>query len=256
MNSLPNLIAEVPMLYSVKAGDNVEKSFLKTLTPFCWQRPKDCGPAVATQWDIRVSEYEVSECKVCWIRRKCRMWSVYPNMKCVSEYEDSAEREVSTECEVCIRTWSMIYTGISSECRIWKCISEYEDGAECVPSCEVHVSEYEAISEYEVCIWNWCKVYTIIENRVPKLRRVYSKYKCGVHLKYVRFIICTQEYIVWFLAPMALHRNITSHSMKNLVFHSLLRWKIIVLPILTTPLIRFCLKRLGECTFWTWEWKG
>ena len=50
--------------------------------------------------------------------------------------------------------------------------------------------------------------------------------------------------------------NITSHSMKNLVFHSLLRRKMILLPILTTSSIHFSLGRLGECTFWTWELKG
>ena len=37
----------------------------------------------------------------------------------------------------------------------------------------------------------------------------------------------------------SLTRNITSHSMKNLAFHSLLRWKMIILPILTTSLIHF-----------------
>ena len=56
--------------------------------------------------------------------------------------------------------------------------------------------------------------------------------------------------------PCSLTRNITSHSMKNLAFHSLLRWKIIILPILTTSLIHFSLKGLGGCMFWTWEWKG
>ena len=35
----------------------------------------------------------------------------------------------------------------------------------------------------------------------------------------------------------SLTRNITSHSMENLAFHSLLRWKTIILPILTTSLI-------------------
>ena len=42
----------------------------------------------------------------------------------------------------------------------------------------------------------------------------------------------------------SLSRNITSYRMKNLVFHSLLRWKMIVLPILTTLLIHFSLKSL------------
>ena len=59
-----------------------------------------------------------------------------------------------------------------------------------------------------------------------------------------------------FKFPCSLTRNITSHSMKNLAFHSLLRWKMIILPILTTSFIHFSLGRLGECTFWTWDWKG
>ena len=42
--------------------------------------------------------------------------------------------------------------------------------------------------------------------------------------------------------PCSLTRNITPHSMKNLPFHSLLRRKIIILPILTNSLIRFSLK--------------
>ena len=54
----------------------------------------------------------------------------------------------------------------------------------------------------------------------------------------------------------SLTSNITQHSMKNLAFHSFLRWKMIVLPILTTSCIHLSLRRLGECTFWTWEWKG
>ena len=64
----------------------------------------------------------------------------------------------------------------------------------------------------------------------------------------------------WFLElhnfSCSFTRNIASHSMKNLTFHSLLIWKMIILPILTIPLIHFSLKGLGECTFWTWEWKG
>ena len=56
--------------------------------------------------------------------------------------------------------------------------------------------------------------------------------------------------------PCSLSRNITSHSMENLAFHSLLRLKMIITPILTTSLIHFSLERLGECAFWTWEWKG
>ena len=51
--------------------------------------------------------------------------------------------------------------------------------------------------------------------------------------------------------PYSLARNITSRSMKNLAFHSLLGSKIIILPINSHHIT--C--TLGECTFWTWEWK-
>ena len=56
--------------------------------------------------------------------------------------------------------------------------------------------------------------------------------------------------------PRSFARNIKSHSMKNLGFHSLLRWKMSMLSILTTSLMHFLFKRLGECTFWTWEWNS
>ena len=49
--------------------------------------------------------------------------------------------------------------------------------------------------------------------------------------------------------PCSLTRNATSHSMDNVAFHSLLRWKMITPTILATPLIQFLFKRLGECTF-------
>ena len=42
--------------------------------------------------------------------------------------------------------------------------------------------------------------------------------------------------------PCSLTRNITLHSMKNLDFHSSLKWKMIILPILTTSLIHFSLR--------------
>ena len=47
------------------------------------------------------------------------------------------------------------------------------------------------------------------------------------------------------------HQRYTSHCMNNLTFiaASILRLKIFVLPILTTSLLLFPLKRLGECAF-------
>ena len=40
----------------------------------------------------------------------------------------------------------------------------------------------------------------------------------------------------------SLTRNITSDRVKNLAFHNLLRWKMVIPPILNTPLIHFSLK--------------
>ena len=54
----------------------------------------------------------------------------------------------------------------------------------------------------------------------------------------------------------SLTTNITSHSMENVAFHSLLRWKMIVLSTLTTLSYTVLFTRLGECRFWAWEWKG
>ena len=58
------------------------------------------------------------------------------------------------------------------------------------------------------------------------------------------------------ISPCSLTRNITPHSMKNLTFHSLLRWKVVILQILATSLIQSLFERLGEYTFIAQEWKG
>ena len=50
--------------------------------------------------------------------------------------------------------------------------------------------------------------------------------------------------------PSSPTRNMTSHSKDSLAFHSLLRWKMILIQILTTLLMHFLFRRLGECTFW------
>ena len=47
----------------------------------------------------------------------------------------------------------------------------------------------------------------------------------------------------------SLTRNITSHSMENLGFHSLIRCQMIILSILTTPLIHFFFWRFGRMYF-------
>ena len=53
--------------------------------------------------------------------------------------------------------------------------------------------------------------------------------------------------------PLQPHKK---YDMENLTYHSLLRWKVIILQILATSLIQSLFERLGEYTFWAQEWKG
>ena len=71
-----------------------------------------------------------------------------------------------------------------------------------------------------------------------------TKHGCGTLL----FSSHSQE---WSISnfPCSPTRIITSDSVKNLAFHSLLRSNMVVLPNLTTSRIHFFFKRLGECTF-------
>ena len=55
--------------------------------------------------------------------------------------------------------------------------------------------------------------------------------------------------VINFKLPLQLHQKFTPHSMKNLAFHSLLSWKMIILPILTTSLIHLSLKGWGNVHF-------
>ena len=54
----------------------------------------------------------------------------------------------------------------------------------------------------------------------------------------------------------SLTSHIISHSMENLAFHSLLRLKDDSCTSSHYLTYTFLLKRLGECTFWAWDWKG
>ena len=73
---------------------------------------------------------------------------------------------------------------------------------------------------------------------------------------YPLILILSLPRVINFKFSCSLTSNITSHSMKNMAFHSLLRWKMIILPILTTSLIHFSLKGWENVTFWSWEWKS
>ena len=56
--------------------------------------------------------------------------------------------------------------------------------------------------------------------------------------------------------PCSLSRNITSHSMENLAFRSLLRWKMIILPILASSLVQFLFKKVWRMYFLSLGVKG
>ena len=56
--------------------------------------------------------------------------------------------------------------------------------------------------------------------------------------------------------PLQPHKKYDITQKENLAFHSLLRWKVIILQILATSLIQSLFERLGEYTFWAQEWKG
>ena len=58
------------------------------------------------------------------------------------------------------------------------------------------------------------------------------------------------------ISPPAPSEILHHTSKENLAFHSLLRWKMIIIQILAISLMHFLFKRLGECTFWAQEWKG
>ena len=78
---------------------------------------------------------------------------------------------------------------------------------------------------------------------------MFNSVGCSTNLKvclvsnYVFFILspALQQWDSWSIwnFPCSLTRNVTSHSMKNLSFYSLPRWKVIILPILNTSLIHF-----------------
>ena len=71
--------------------------------------------------------------------------------------------------------------------------------------------------------------------------RLQKSTKVGANCKNKRTFGAVKTGVTNFNFPCSLTRNITSHSMENLAFHSLLRWKMIMLPILTTSPIHLSL---------------
>ena len=96
-----------------------------------------------------------------------------------------------------------------------------------------------------------------IHQNLPKMLSLkffrHALYPSGNSVIHNEFFHSQEQSISSFACGLT--RNITSHSMKNLASHSILRWEMIILPILTTSLTHFLFERLGECAFWNWEWK-
>ena len=86
----------------------------------------------------------------------------------------------------------------------------------------------------------------VILNLLNKMKDIYCHFKLTV--KKVQLNTGEWKPQLGGLPPCgracSLTRNITSHSMKNLAFHSLHRWKVVILPILPTSLIHLSLKGL------------
>ena len=117
----------------------------------------------------------------------------------------------------------------------WKCETRNVDLSENVPDAHLELSENKVQVSWPQFVQDafhfdvhYNRVHLILTLSLP---RSISNFSCS------------------------LTRNITSDSMENLAFQSLLRWKMIILPILTTSLLHFSLKGWENVTFWSWEWK-
>ena len=104
--------------------------------------------------------------------------------------------------------------------------------------------------------WTWRASISIECSSLSQLRSSVCYLSAHVHAIVSRrsgkvFWSTAFHYQEWSISnfPCSLTRNITLHSMKNLAFHKLLRWKMIILPILATEFIRFSLKCWGNVLF-------
>ena len=83
----------------------------------------------------------------------------------------------------------------------------------------------------------------------------------GLHLRFTALenwlhLFCSLRQCPSAFSPAASPEILHHTEWRTWLFHSLLRWKMIILPVLTTTLIHFSLKGWENVLFWTWEWKG
>ena len=90
------------------------------------------------------------------------------------------------------------------------------------------------------------------ETKIPNSRSEQGYYGCrwrqrGFSVLRSTDVLLTPHSQEWSFSnfPCSLSRNITSHSVENLAFQSFLRWKVVVLPPLTTSLIHLNLRVKG-----------
>ena len=91
---------------------------------------------------------------------------------------------------------------------------------------------------HDTSILNLCQYWTWVNYISP-----YYQYSTSLWIDQLLHVS-----VYNFKLPLSLTRDITSDSMENLVFHSLLRWGVI-LPILTTSLIHFYLRSWENALF-------
>ena len=97
------------------------------------------------------------------------------------------------------------------------------------------------------------KVHTRVTNRPPPLNQVWA----GRQQQNLITLTLSLPRVINFKFPLQPQaRNITSQSMENLAFYSLLRRKMILSTKSHYLTYTILFNKLGGCTFWTCEWKG
>ena len=124
-----------------------------------------------------------------------------------------------------------------------------QDGGECYTGPKAH----ETFNKYGQAKDSDCKngvggwyrnnIYSVCKSEMNITKPWHLLRGCNYFDRFLSFFFifsfanyCTLSLQKWSMSNFScsITRNITSHSMENLVFHGLLRWKMIIAPILTT----------------------
>ena len=114
----------------------------------------------------------------------------------------------------------------------------------------------------EKCFWRFSETFFVSATNVARVAKRVSTFRKHDHVSDVAATMCPRfagpltlslPRVINFKFPLQPHKKHRIKRMKNLTSISLLRWQMIILPILTTVLITFHFKSLEECTLWTWS---